>query len=126
MPPKILVVEDQVDHRTLLVLMLSRLKCEVIEAADGQEGIEKALAELPDLIIMDLMLPGIDGIQATVRLKQDPRTARIPVVAHTIWKEPEYKERALQAGVSEYLVKPTPPQVFHEIVQRFLPAKTQD
>ena len=111
------------DHRTLLALMLSRLQCEVIEAGAGSEAIEKALAETPDLIIMDLVLPDIDGIEVTARLKKNPRTAHIPVIAHTIWKERDYKDKALKAGVAEYLTKPTPPQIFHEIVEKFLRTK---
>jgi CheY-like chemotaxis protein len=71
----------------ILAVMLSRLHYQVIEASDGLEGIDKAVAESPDLIIMDLGLPGIDGLETTVRLKQNPKTAHIPVVAHTIWSE---------------------------------------
>lgn len=118
MAGRILIVEDQLDHRSILAMMLRRMSYQVIEAIDGQDGIDKALTESPDLIIMDLGLPGIDGIEATIRLKRNPKTARIPVIAHTIWKEQEHK--ALEAGMVGFLTKPTPPQVFKETITRAL------
>lgn len=120
MPGKILIVEDQLDHRSILALILRRMSYQVIEAADGSEGIDKAMSESPDLIIMDLGLPGIDGIEATIRLKRNPKTARIPVIAHTIWDEQEHKQRALEAGMVGYLTKPTPPEVFKDTITRVL------
>lgn len=124
MPGKILIVEDQVDHRLILALMLSRMSYQVIEAVDGQEGIDKAMTEAPDLIIMDLGLPGIDGIETAMRLKRNPKTAPIPVIAHTIWTEREHKNRALEAGMVGYLTKPTAPQVFKEAITRALQTRS--
>lgn len=121
MPGKILIVEDNADFRQILVHILGPLEYETIEAADASEGIEKALLEPPDLIIMDLGLPGINGIEATSLLKQMPQTSHIPVVAYTVWGE-EFKEKALQAGMVEFLPKTTPPQVLEEVIGRFLRA----
>ena len=121
MAGRVLIVEDQLDHRMILAVILSHLHYQVIEAADGLEGIHKALSEAPDLIIMDLGLPGIDGLETTVRLKQNPKTAHIPVIAHTIWKEEEYKQRAHQAGIVEYLTKPTPSETFKRVLEKLLP-----
>jgi len=121
MAGRVLIVEDQVDHRMILAVMLSHLHYQVIEAADGLEGIHKALSEAPDLIIMDLGLPGIDGLETTVRLKQNPKTAHIPVIAHTIWKEEEYKQKAHQVGIVEYLTKPIPSETFKRVLEKFLP-----
>ena len=121
MSGKVLIVEDQLDHRMILAVILSHLHYQVIEAADGMEGIDKAVTEAPDLIIMDLGLPGIDGLETTVQLKQNPKTAHIPVIAHTIWKEVEYRQKAHQAGIVEYLTKPTPPATFKHVLEKLLP-----
>lgn len=120
MPAKILIVEDHRDSRALLVLMLRSMGYEVIEAANGQEAIDKAGAEGPDLVIMDLGLPGINGIEATVKLKQDLKTAHIPVIAYSAWSEEQYRAQALKAGMVEYLPKPTAPRVFQKVLQRLL------
>lgn len=120
MSAKILIVEDHEDSRDILKLQLQALGYEVIEAESGQEGLEKALTAAPDLIIMDLGLPGIDGIEAAVRLKKDPKTADIPVIAHTAWSPEDGREKALKAGMAEYLNKPTLPQVLRKVIERFL------
>lgn len=118
MPAKILIVEDHDDSREILRIQIEHLGYEVIEARSGEEAIEKALAENPDLIIMDLGLPGMDGIEATVVLKQNPKTSQIPVIAHSAWKEK--RNKALEAGMVEFLPKPTSLAVFREVVQRIL------
>ena len=120
MPAKILIVEDHEDSRDILKVQIQVMGYKVIEAESGQEGLEKALAETPDLIIMDLGLPGINGIEAAVRLKKNPKTAHIPVIAHTAWSPEDYREKALKAGMAEYLNKPTPPQVLRRAIERFL------
>jgi len=116
---KILIVEDNPDFRKILVTVLRPIASKVVEASDGQQGIEKAKEEVPDVIIMDLGLPGLNGIETTSRIKQDPTTAHIPVVAYTVWGE-EFKEIALRAGMAEFLTKVTPPRVLKETVERFL------
>lgn len=117
MPGKILVVEDRQDFRVILSLILRPLGHEIVEAESGREGIEKALNEAPDLIIMDLALPGMDGIDTTIRLKQNPRTAHIPVIAYTVWGE-EFKEQALKAGMVHFLRKTAPPQALIEVIEK--------
>lgn len=124
MPGKILIVEDHPDSREILAIQLRLMSYEVIEAVDGQEGIEKAQAENPNLIIMDLGLPGINGIETTVRLKQNPKTSHIPVIALTAWQEQDYKDKALQAGMAEFLSKPTPPRILKDAIERFLRGKS--
>jgi len=124
MPGKILIVEDHQDSREILAIQLRLMSYEVIEAVDGQEGIEKAQAENPNLIIMDLGLPGIDGIETTVRLKQNPKTAHIPVIALTAWQEQDYKDKALQAGMAGFLTKPTPPRILKDVIERSLRDKS--
>ena len=122
MPAKVLIVEDHPDSRQLLSIQIERLGYEVIEAGSGEEAIEKALAEDPELIIMDLVLPGMNGIEAAVVLKHNLKTSRIPIIAHSAWKEE--KEKALRAGMVEFLLKPTPTNVFRQVLQRILESKT--
>ena len=120
---KILVVEDHPDSREIITAQLRNMGYHVAEAATGEEGIEKAQVYLPDLIVMDLGLPGIKGIEATRRLKQNPATARIPVIALTAWNEKDFREEAEKAGVAEFLTKPTPRYQLQATVERFLKKK---
>ncbi|MDP6559855.1 MAG: response regulator [Candidatus Binatia bacterium] len=112
MATKILVVEDHWDSRAILKMLLQNLWDTAIEAKNGHEGLGKAAAELPDLIIMDIGLPGMDGIETTLKQRQNPATAGISVDAYTIWKE-----RAQQAGIVEYPTKPTPQPVFKDVIE---------
>lgn len=119
MAGKILIVEDNWDFREILATVLSTGGYEVIEAPGAQDGIQKAFSESPDLIIMDLGLPEMDGIEATTMLKRNPKTADIPVIAYTVWSD-DFRARALEAGMVEFLPKTTPPQVLRDIVGRFV------
>lgn len=126
MAVRILIVEDNADTRELLDIQLRRMTYEVIDAATGEEGISKAQAESPDLIIMDLGLPGISGIETTVRLKQNPKTAHIPVIALTAWMEDQFRHKALEAGMVEFLCKPTAPQALRYVIEKFLQPKSSN
>jgi CheY-like chemotaxis protein len=117
---KVLIVEDDADCRDVLCIHLKFAGYEVAEASDAEAGFEKALAEGPDLIIMDLALPGVNGIDATRRLKQDPKTTRIPVIAYTVWDEMALRIEAERAGVAAFLRKPFPPGNFVEVIERIL------
>lgn len=123
MAHKILVIEDLSDSREILVLQLRRMGYEVVEAESATTGIEKALAESPDLIIMDLGLAGMDGIQAALRLKENSKTASIPVIAYTVWDREVYQDKAEKTGIAAYLTKPTPPHVFKAVIEKLLRAK---
>ncbi len=125
MGAKILIVEDHPDSREILRIQIEHLGYEVIEAKSGEEAIEKALAQNPDLIIMDLGLPGINGIEATIVLKQNPKTSQISIIAHSAWREENRVAEALKAGMVEFLPKPTPPKVFAEVLQRHLGMSTE-
>jgi CheY-like chemotaxis protein len=102
---KVLVVED-VDFNRELVVQLLEDKYHVIEAVNGQEGVELAERERPDLILMDLSLPVMDGWEATRRLKANDDLRSIPVIALTAHAMAGDKEKALAAGCDDYLVKP--------------------
>jgi CheY-like chemotaxis protein len=105
--PKILYVEDNDDNLYMLTLRLEALNgYEVISAVDGAEGIAKATTDKPDLILMDLNLPVMDGWEATRRLKADANTRHIPVIALTAHAMAGEREKALAAGVDEFDTKP--------------------
>ena len=105
--PRILYVEDNDDNLYMLTLRFEALDgYEIISAVDGAEGIAKASAEKPDLILMDLNLPVMDGWEATRRLKADAATRDIPVIALTAHAMAGEREKALAAGVDEFDTKP--------------------
>lgn len=106
MTARILVVEDNPDNRTLLLDLLTSLNYEVLESVDGKDGVEKAISEKPDLILMDLSLPQKDGWQATKEIKANPDTKDIPVIALTAHAMVGDKKRALDAGCNDYISKP--------------------
>ena len=102
----ILLVEDNEMNRDMLGRRLTRRGYEVLIAVDGSEGIEKAQSEGPDLILMDMSLPVIDGWEATRRLKAAPETQHIPVIALTAHAMSGDREKALEAGCDDYDTKP--------------------
>ena len=103
---KILLVEDNEFNRDMLSRRLLRRGFEVVTAIDGLRGIESARTESPDLILMDMGLPDIDGWEATRRIKADPALAATPVVALTAHAMPGDREEAIRAGCDDYDVKP--------------------
>ena len=104
--PRILLVEDNEPNRDMLTRRLRRRGFEVIAAEDGARGVELAASAAPDLVLMDVSLPVLDGWEATRRLKADPATARIPVIALTAHAMPADHERALAAGCDDFDTKP--------------------
>jgi DNA-binding response OmpR family regulator len=106
MAQKILIVEDNSDLSQLLAFCLNDAGYETSRAGNLAQGISKALAEHPDLIITDLCLPDMTAVDATVILKQDPATSGIPIVVLTAMTVGEWKTKALKAGIAKYLIKP--------------------
>ncbi len=103
---KILVVDDSPTERHVMVELLTRNGYQVITAASGEEGIEKAKSEQPDLILMDVVMPGLNGYQATRTLTRDESTRNIPVIVCTSKGQETDKIWGLRQGAQEYLVKP--------------------
>lgn len=103
---KILVVEDNEVNRDMLSRRLTRRGYEVLIAVDGQEGIEMALSHSPDLILMDMSLPVMDGWEATRRLKAAPETQKIPIIALTAHALMSDREQAFEVGCDDYETKP--------------------
>ena len=103
---KILYVEDNPDNVYMLTRRLKKKGFELIIAGDGQEGIDKAIEENPDLILMDLSLPTMDGWTATAKIKKIEKVRDIPIIALSAHAMPEHRDRALKAGCSDYDTKP--------------------
>lgn len=106
MSKRILIVEDNPDNRILITDILSALDYEVLVATDGESGVALAHSERPDLILMDLSLPKMDGWTAATEIKQDPSLAHIPVIALTAHAMVGDREKALKAGCDDYVSKP--------------------
>ena len=104
--PRILIVEDNEWSRDMLTRRLSRRGYQVVCACDGRRGIAMAYEQSPDLIVMDMSLPEIDGWEAVRRLKADPATRAIPIVALTAHAMASDRQRAMDAGCDEYFTKP--------------------
>ncbi len=104
--PKILLVEDNEMNRDMLSRRLQRKGYQVVLALDGQTGVELSQTQAPDLILMDMSLPVLDGWEATRRLKADSTTRHIPVIALTAHAMSNDRERALEAGCDDYDTKP--------------------
>jgi len=106
MMPRILLVEDNEMNRDMLSRRLQRKGYSVLIAHDGEQGLAKACSEIPDLILMDISLPFIDGYEVTRRVKANPRTRHIPVIALTAHALLTDRDRALNAGCDDYDTKP--------------------
>jgi len=104
--PKILLVEDNEMNRDMLSRRLQRKGYEVVLALDGQSGVEMTQAQAPDLVLMDMSLPVLDGWEATRRLKADTATRHIPVIALTAHAMSSDREKAIEAGCDDYDTKP--------------------
>ena len=104
--PKILLVEDNEMNRDMLSRRLLKKGFDLVMAVDGEQSIEMARAEAPDLILMDISLPGLDGWEATRRLKAMPETRAIPIIALTAHAMAGDREKCLEAGCNDYDTKP--------------------
>jgi two-component system cell cycle response regulator DivK len=118
----ILLVEDNEDNRAVYSLFLRYHGYTVVEAHDGRQALRLAETVLPDLVLMDVSIPVIDGWEATRRLKASAATAAIPVIAVTAHADPEYRERATLAGCDAYVAKPCEPSRLLGIVREYLGA----
>lgn len=120
MKTTILLVDDNPDCRQIFGLYLRNMGYELIEAKTGNEGIEQAKSARPNLIILDLGLPDMSGLQVLALLKQDSTTAAIPVVVQTAWAMDNIRTKALQAGAAAFLVKPTVFVVLNDNIKMIL------
>ena len=109
-PHKVLIVDDFEDNRSMYAEYLRYAGLDVVEARDGAEAIEMARTEMPDLVVMDLSLPVIDGWEATRRIKHDPATREIPIIALTGHALEGHSQGAREAGCDWFLAKPCLPE----------------
>ena len=119
---RILMIEDNAANMKLALLLLQNVGHSVRCAVDAETGVAMARAELPELIMMDIQLPGMDGLVATALLKRDPLTAAIPVIALTAGAMKSDRERSVQAGCDAYIAKPLRYYELYATIAALLPA----
>ncbi|MBU2645003.1 PAS domain S-box protein [bacterium] len=117
---RVLVVEDEPTNQEMIAVLFRELGLEIIIAANGQQGIDQALTLQPDLVLMDMHMPGIDGMEATQQIRQDSRGRKIPIVALSADAFIDQQKAALKAGVSEYLTKPLNFKKLIPVLHRYL------
>jgi len=117
----ILIIEDNQLNLKLVKTLLQIAKHQVLEAGDAENGLEIAKEQLPDLILMDIQLPGMSGLEATRIIKQDPKLMGIPVVALTSFAMQGDEEKAMEAGCEGYITKPIDTREFTKTVAQYYP-----
>jgi two-component system cell cycle response regulator DivK len=121
MKQRILIVEDQEDNRRILRDLLSKAGFELLEATTGQEGVRLAEVNRPDLILMDVQMPVLDGHEATRRIKAQPELRNIPIIVITSYALSGDDAKAKAAGADAYVAKPFSPRALLTTIRRFLP-----
>ena len=121
MSKRILVVEDTEDNRQIIRDLLSSVGYELIEAVDGTEGVAMAQSHHPDLILMDIQLPGMDGYEATRRIRAVPELAGVPIIAVTSYALSGDEAKTRAAGCDGYVAKPFSPRQLLAKIREFLP-----
>ena len=121
MNKKILIVEDHPDIRRLLTFILRRQGYEILETNTGSSAVTLVTTEKPDLVLLDLSLPDLSGLEIARTIKQNPETTQIPLVALSGYSEREIESKAFEAGMAEYLVKPTETKRLVEVIEKLTP-----
>ncbi|PSB41662.1 response regulator [Cyanosarcina cf. burmensis CCALA 770] len=116
----ILAVEDSADNLELIIQVLELIGFPFITANDGRTAIAMAQQHQPDLILLDMLLPDMSGVEVAQQLKQDPRTAKIPIIAVTAMDVEKEKERSLSAGCIDFVAKPYDIQLLEAVIKRYL------
>jgi CheY-like chemotaxis protein len=116
----VLVIEDNPDNRELMRYLLTGLGHEPIVASSGEEGVALALSKLPDIVLLDLHMPGMDGYEAARRIREMPRLARTPIVAVTAIAMVGDRDAVLAHGFDGYISKPIAPEHFEAELQQYL------
>ena len=120
MNKRVLVIEDHEENRRIIRLLLGSAGIDMIEAVTGEEGVAKAEGERPDLILMDIQLPGLDGYEATRRIKGNPALRHIPIIVVTSYALSGDDVKAFEAGCDAYVTKPFVPRELLAKVREFL------
>jgi two-component system, cell cycle response regulator DivK len=121
MTKRILVIEDTEDNRQIIRDLLTSVGYEIIEAADGVDGVAMAETHRPDLILMDIQLPGMDGYEATRRIRAVPDLAQVPIIAVTSYALSGDEAKTREAGCDGYVAKPFSPRQLLAKIREFLP-----
>jgi CheY-like chemotaxis protein len=124
--PLVLVVEDNEDNLMLLTFLLEQLDCQVVTAIEGRTALDLTQRCRPSLILLDMMLPDVDGLAVLCELKQNPVTAEIPVIAVTAMARTQDRERILAAGCNEYVTKPYNVDEIETLLRQYLSSKVED
>ena len=117
---KVLVVEDNETNLYLMKFILSQKGYEVIIAKDGIDGVKKAISEVPDLILMDIQLPKMDGYDATMKIREHSSLNQVPIIAITSFAMPGDREKCIAKGYTDYIEKPINPEDFLKIISSYL------
>ncbi len=117
---KILVVEDNENNLYMMKFLLEKNRYKVVEAKDGVEGVKVAAIEKPDLILMDMQLPLLNGYEATKQIRANKRISKIPIIAVTSYAMVGDKEKTLKAGCNAYIEKPINPETFLAEIEKYL------
>jgi two-component system cell cycle response regulator DivK len=120
MAKSVLIIEDNEHVREIFVSMLRSDGYEMLDAGTGTQGIEKALSAKPNLILLDLDLPDMTGMDTARAIRKNSSTAHIPIIACSAWSGGEWREEALRAGMVEYLQKPIPSELIKAKVREFI------
>ncbi|HEV8719152.1 MAG TPA: response regulator [Candidatus Binatia bacterium] len=120
MANSVLIIEDNEHVREIFVSMLRSAGYEILDAGTGTQGIEKALSAKPNLILLDLDLPDMTGMDTAKAIRKNSSTAHIPIIACSAWSGREWREEALRAGMVDYLQKPIPSELIKAKVREFI------
>ena len=118
---KVLLIEDNTDCRELFAMMVRHMGCEVLQADDGELGVQKALSERPDLIFMDIGMPNMNGMDAVSCLRESAVTKNTPIIIYTAWMGEKYRDAALKIGAHEVVTKPISFDELQKILLRYIP-----
>lgn len=118
--PLVLVVDDNEDNLSLLAFLVEQLDCQIITAIDGKTALDLMENHQPALILLDMMLPDLDGLEVLSRIRQNPVNAKIPVIAVTAMARAQDRERILSAGCDEYVTKPYNVDEIEALMRRYL------
>jgi CheY-like chemotaxis protein len=120
--PLILLADDEDDIKVVVRMFLEANGYEVLTAYDGLDAVEKIKESKPDLVLMDIMMPVLDGIEVTRQVKSQKETKHIPIVMLTAAAQSGLVERAIQAGAADYIAKPFEPERVQEVIEKLLPS----
>ena len=119
---RVLLIEDNTDCRELFAMMVRHLGFDVLQADDGELGVQKAISEKPDLIIMDIGMPNMNGMEALACLRESTVTKTTPIVVYTAWVGENYRDAALKSGAHEFITKPISFEELQRVRLRYLPS----